>query len=253
MDDGSVLDATALISSLTVNGSSVSIGGSVTTAKWGTARTITVADNSNTNKQTNADIDGSANFTLKLPATIKASLTGNADTATTASKLSTVSKTAWGQTYWTSDGVPTNISGYLSNVSGISINKTGSRHGWIDFHYGSAQNSTSNIYEREPGQLVINDLLFVTSGGNVGIGTVSPSYKLDVNGTVHASSFIKLNGTSSQFLKADGSVDSNTYALTSQVPTNVSQLTNDSGYITSSPLGNYLLKNTAGGIASVEG
>lgn len=82
MDDGSVLDATAQISNLTVNGSSVSICGSVTTAKWGTARTITVADNSNTNKQTNADIDGSANFTLKLPATIKASLTGNANTAT---------------------------------------------------------------------------------------------------------------------------------------------------------------------------
>lgn len=46
---------------------------------------------------------------------------------------------------------------------------------------------------------------------------------------------------------------SGTLALTSQIPTNVSQLTNDSGYITSSPLGNYLLRNTAGGIASVSG
>lgn len=46
---------------------------------------------------------------------------------------------------------------------------------------------------------------------------------------------------------------SGTLALTSQIPTNVSQLTNDSGYITSSPLGNYLLRNTTGGIASVSG
>ena len=37
-----------------------------------------------------------------------------ATSATTASKLSTVSKTAWGQTYWTSGGVPTDISGDIT-------------------------------------------------------------------------------------------------------------------------------------------
>ena len=41
-------------------------------------------------------------------------------TATTASKLSTVSKTAWGQTYWTSGGVPTDISGAMTGVSSIT-------------------------------------------------------------------------------------------------------------------------------------
>lgn len=51
--------------------------------------------------------------------------------------------------------------------------------------------------------------------GNVGIGTSSPTYKLQVSGDVYASSFIKSGGTSSQFLKADGSVDSNSYALSS--------------------------------------
>lgn len=45
---------------------------------------------------------------------------GNATTATTASKLSTVSKTAWGQTFWTSDGVPTSISGDMTGVGSIS-------------------------------------------------------------------------------------------------------------------------------------
>lgn len=37
-------------------------------------------------------------------------------------------------------------------------------------------------------------------------------------GEIEATSFKKTDGTSSQFLKADGSVDSNTYATTSQIP-----------------------------------
>lgn len=53
--------------------------------------------------------------------TFTGALIGNADTATSASKLSTVSKTAWGQTYWTSGGVPTSISGDMTGVGNISI------------------------------------------------------------------------------------------------------------------------------------
>ena len=44
----------------------------------------------------------------------------NATNATTASKLSTVSKTAWGQTFWTSGGIPTSISGNMTGVGSIS-------------------------------------------------------------------------------------------------------------------------------------
>ena len=51
-------------------------------------------------------------------------------------------------------------------------------------------------------------------------------------GGITAASFKKTGGTSSQFLKADGSVDSNTYADASAIPTKVSDLTNDSGFIT---------------------
>lgn len=46
---------------------------------------------------------------------------GNVATADTASKLSTVSKTAWGQTYWTSGGVPTDISGNMTGVGNITM------------------------------------------------------------------------------------------------------------------------------------
>ena len=59
--------------------------------------------------------------------------------------------------------------------------------------------------------------------GNLGIGTSNPNYKLDVNGTggfngaVTANSFIKQGGSSSEFLKADGSVDANTYVSSTDV------------------------------------
>ena len=45
---------------------------------------------------------------------------GSATNATTASKLSTVSKTAWGQTFWTSGGIPTSISGNMTGVGSIT-------------------------------------------------------------------------------------------------------------------------------------
>ena len=67
--------------------------------------------------------------------------------------------------------------------------------------------------------------------------------EIDTAGNLTAYSFIKKNGKSSEFLKADGSVDSNTYltshqsladyAKKSEIPTKTSQLTNDSGYISS--------------------
>jgi len=64
-------------------------------------------------------------------------------------------------------------------------------------------------------------------GTNIGIGQAPGAFKLDVTGTlrvtgaatfsssVTASSFVKSSGTSGQFLKADGSVDSSTYLTTS--------------------------------------
>lgn len=53
--------------------------------------------------------------------------------------------------------------------------------------------------------------VIIDSSGKVGIATMTPSYTLHVAGTVYATSFVKSSGTSAQFLKADGSVDSNAY------------------------------------------
>jgi hypothetical protein len=54
-------------------------------------------------------------------------------------------------------------------------------------------------------------LFTMTPAGNIGINTNSPTNKLDVSGSIGGSSFIKTGGLSTEFLKADGSVDTNTY------------------------------------------
>lgn len=48
-------------------------------------------------------------------------------------------------------------------------------------------------------------------GSNMGIGSTNPGQSLDVQGTVRGTALTIFGGTSSQFLKADGSTDSNTY------------------------------------------
>ena len=73
---------------------------------------------------------------------------------------------------------------------------------------------------------------------NIGIGTTNPTSKLTVQGNVNvsgvatASSFVKSGGTSSQFLKADGSVDSSTY-LTSYTETDTLNSVTNRGNSTS--------------------
>lgn len=84
---GNALTATTLQTARSINGTSFNGSQAITTAKWGTARTITIADNTNEHTQANNNIDGSANFILKLPSTIKANIIGNASTADSAKSV----------------------------------------------------------------------------------------------------------------------------------------------------------------------
>ena len=81
---GIAASATKLETSRNINGTAFNGTSAITTAKWGTSRTITVTDSTSTHSTTTST-DGSANFTLTLPGTIDADVTGNAATATTAS------------------------------------------------------------------------------------------------------------------------------------------------------------------------
>lgn len=82
---------------------------------------------------------------------------GNAKSAL---KLTTVSKTAWGQTYWTSGGVPDSISGDMTSVGDISFSASGKKIGGF--------------------------LYFDTTNYRLGVGTSSPQYRLHVDGQIYS-------------------------------------------------------------------
>ena len=98
----------------------------------------------------------SSNFATK---TLESYFDANGN-AKSALKLTTVSKTAWGQTYWTSNGVPDSISGNMSSVGNISFSASGKNIGGIAY--------------------------FDTTNSRLGIGTSSPSYALHVAGVIYA-------------------------------------------------------------------
>lgn len=65
--------------------------------------------------------DLSNTYAAKSDATTLQGYFDSSGNAKSALKLTTVSKSAWGQTYWTSGGVPTNISGNMTSVGNISM------------------------------------------------------------------------------------------------------------------------------------
>ena len=92
---------------------------------------------------------------------------GNAKSAL---KLTTVSKTAWGQTYWTSGGVPDSISGDMSSVGDISFSASGKKIGGF--------------------------LYFDTTNARLGVGVQSPTYRLQVDGQIYTNNSIHVVNSS---------------------------------------------------------
>ncbi len=110
----------------------------------------------------------------------------------------------------------TTVSGAATLNGGATIKGTG--NAVTNINGASASVDYSHIFVTG-GSNNTRPLVLQNGYGNVGIGVTAPTQKLEVDGNVKAASFIKSGGTSSQFLKADGSVDSNTYALASAIPT----------------------------------
>ena len=97
-----------------------------------------------------------------------------------------------------------------STVGGINIRtNTGGRFSLIT-NYTNA-NFTSFVTGTGTSNPSTVLMQFDHTNARVGINTNTPGTALDVNGTVSATAFSKSGGTSSQFLKADGSVDSTSY------------------------------------------
>jgi hypothetical protein len=93
------------------------------------------------------------------------------------------------------------ISTYKTNGFATYYDQGTGLHRWFTAPSGTAGNTIS-----------FTQAMTLNASGNLLIGTTTDAgYKLDVNGTFRATSLIKSGGTSSQFLKADGSVDSSAY------------------------------------------
>jgi hypothetical protein len=95
---------------------------------------------------------------------------------------------------------------YKATMAGIYARSplgTGDNSAWIDGEliFATAGATSHGIKQR----------MVIDKEGNVGIGTITPTERLQVNGSVLATSFKKSGGSSGEFLKADGSVDSNSY------------------------------------------
>lgn len=78
--------------------------------------------------------DGNGTYS-GLSVIYKGSATG---TSSKANSLSTFNKTAWGQTYWTSDGVPTSISGDMTGVGSITMNGSINYNDYTIFSYSAS-------------------------------------------------------------------------------------------------------------------
>ena len=76
---------------------------------------------------------------------------------------------------------------------------------------GASNPSTDLTFSTKSSDSGLLEKMRIKFDGKVGIGTTAPSYLLDVNGQIGSTGFIKSGGLSTQFLKADGSVDANTY------------------------------------------
>ena len=136
---GNATTATTLQTTRTINGTNFNGSANITTAYWGTARNISIADSSGSNTGTAISVNGSGNVTLRLPGTIKAELDGNSATTTKLKTARSINNT----TFDGSADIITNRWGVDRSISISDSNTT---------HTGSAVtvNGSNNVVLKLP-------------------------------------------------------------------------------------------------------
>ena len=144
--------ATTLANQRTINGTNFNGTANITTAHWGTARNISIATSDGTGVGATTSVNGSGNITLRLPATIKAALTGNADTASKLLNARSIQGVLFDGTENISLPVATTTgSGLMSSadktkLNGIASNVTTDSGGVINCTSGTATTMFTKSY-----------------------------------------------------------------------------------------------------------
>lgn len=142
---GNASTATTLQTGRTINGTTFNGSANITTSYWGTTRTFYINDPSGAHYNSYS-VNGSGNVDMYLPSTMtgfssitsttfSGSLSGNASSASTATKL-TNTRTIWGQSF---NGTA-NVSGSLTGVASITASGNITAAGAI-----TAKSSSSDI------------------------------------------------------------------------------------------------------------
>src|SRR5574344_166357 len=197
-----------------ISGSSTSCtGNSVSATKLATGRTINIQDSDGTNTGTAVTFNGTTNGVIKLPATIKATITGNASTATQVSANKSVTLTG-------------DVTGTASSNAGWSVATTLANSGATAGTYGPTADVTGN----NNATIVVPQITVDAKGRVTAVTTKTLTCKNNTYTVNDATLTIQKNGTTVKTFTANAS--SNVTANIT-VPTKVSELTNDSGFLTS--------------------
>ena len=193
----------------TINGTSFDGSANITTANWGTSRNIGIINSDGTGTAVTVAVNGSQAVNLKLPAAIKAditgSLTGNADTATRA----------------IGDKNGLDITNY---IKGLSVSGT-------TITYTKGDNTT--------GTITTQDTTYTLPIAGTGVNGVLGGIRIGSGLTIDS-------GTGVLSATGGGTADSVEWSGILNKPTTVSYWTNDSGYITTSNTMSGATSSTAG-------
>lgn len=206
---GNASTATKLTTARKINGTDFNGTSAIVTKQWGTSRGISIIDASSTNIGTAVQVDGSADTALKLPSTIKATLTGNASTA---SKLA-IARKINGTTFDGSGDITTTTWGTARRIN-ICDND--------EFYFGNpvSVNGSGNVTLKLPaaikatlvGNADTADKLYwsrtingTSFDGSANITTAAWGYSRNVqitdNDASHLGEITSVNGTSNITLK----------------------------------------------------
>lgn len=188
---GNAATATKLQTARTINGTSFNGSANITTANWGTARNIGIVNSDGTGTAVTTSVNGSGNVNLKLPATIKATLTGNASTATTLANARTIAISGGVTGTATSFNGTANITipvtavdaSKLTNKNTIKASEINNNKHWIPSNDNSVTNFVSmtvDEYEESADSLPTGTVVAITDSNESYVTTQPSSITCDL-------------------------------------------------------------------------